>query len=300
MRIDVRWGSATHPGCVRTQNQDATLAGPSLFVVADGMGGHAAGDVASGLAVAALAGLGADTSLHPQQVIDGVRSANDEIRSAAVLDPSRENMGTTVAGVALVDSDRAARLLVFNLGDSRVYRWHLGALTLVTNDHSLVGEMVQRGELTSGEARTHPRRNVVTRALGIDAQPQVDSWLIDPVPGDRYLICSDGLTNEVGNEELSVALGAGDGPQSISDGLLKAALDRGARDNVSVVVLEVVKIETDGGEDAEDTNPRLALDTDVTLEPVHLRELAGGLVDVVPSSIGEGRKRDDIVRTDRR
>jgi len=270
MAIRARWGSVTHTGCVRDLNQDATLTGPTIFAVADGMGGHAAGEVASAIVVGALADAGASGPLTDETLLDAIHGANQLIRTNAEIDPSKEGMGTTAAGVALLEAE-ADRVLVFNVGDSRVYRSRRGgAVEQVSNDHSVVGELVRAGQLDPADARHHRARNVITRALGLDAVVDVDTWTFDARATERFLICSDGLTNEVDEQEMAAALQAPSDPQVVADELLQLALDRGARDNVSVVVVEITEV-TAGASDAEvDTNPRLvaeAIDA-VPLAPV--------------------------------
>jgi protein phosphatase len=257
--IEVRWGSATHAGCVRTQNQDATLCGPELFVVADGMGGHAAGDVASGIAISELSATGDQHPICADDVIASIRRANRTIFEAAAADPTRAHMGTTVAGVALV---RDHRVLVFNVGDSRVYRWHEASLRQVSSDHSVIGELLAAGEIGAEDAGAHPQRHVVTRALGVSTDVDIDSWILEAIPGDRFLVCSDGLTNEITDAELTAwVAGSGADPQRAVEALLHAALDRGARDNVSILLVEIagVDVAADATEANEDTNPRLVV-----------------------------------------
>ena len=293
MAIEVRWGSASHAGCVRTHNQDATLCGPDLFVVADGMGGHAAGDVASAIAVSELAALGARQPIREDQVVAGVERANEAILAAASADEARAHMGTTIAGVVLVRRHSSDHVLVFNVGDSRVYRWHDGSLRQVTTDHSVVGELLAAGELSVDAAQSHPQRHVVTRALGVTDTPDIDTWTFDAVTGDRFLVCSDGLTNEVADAELAQVVGQGGGdPQSVAEDLLQAALDRGARDNVSVVLVEITRVEHAGGQGGidDDTNPKLVIDS-LTEEPNsgsvsetdHVAPDTGGVITSVPS-----------------
>lgn len=274
MSTELRWGAGTHVGCVRSVNQDAYLAGPNLFVVADGMGGHAAGEVASSLAVAHLAAAADHEPLSEADVVAAVVGADAEIKAVADVDEAKRGMGTTVAGVALVRTGAFDEVLVFNVGDSRAYRHRAGELVQVSQDHSVVGEMVRSGELTPEEARAHPSRNIVTRVLGVadaadvelghrDATGAVvvDRWRFEAVEGDRYLVCSDGLTNELSEAEIAAVLTARAGdPQAAVGELLETALDRGARDNVSVVVVEVVGASSTPGTDADDTNPRLRLD----------------------------------------
>ena len=255
MALDMRWGAVTHVGCVRKLNQDATLAGPTLFVVADGMGGHAAGEVASALAIAHLAEIGGPGPLHKSDIVEALRSLNADIRRQAEIFEDKAGMGTTVVGLAVVDDHGAERLCAFNVGDSRAYRLHHGILKQVSVDHSLVGELVLAGNISKEEAKSHPSRNVVTRALGADDGVDPDLWVIEPVAGDRFLLCSDGLTNEVDDEAIATALGALADPQAVVDQLLAAALSNGARDNVSVVIIEVVGVNDAHANVDEDTNP---------------------------------------------
>lgn len=256
MVIDVRWGSATHQGRVRDHNEDAVLAGPDVFAVADGMGGHAAGEVASALAVARLAELG---RLHEADdpaalVVGALERLNDEIRRRAVRDGTG-GMGTTVAGLARVDGPR---VLVFNLGDSRVYLLRDGQLHQLTEDHSLVGDMVRAGELTEAEARRHPHRNVVTRALGVEPTVEATVTLVEARVGDCFLVASDGLFNEVPTAQISDLLSTPGPVERRARTLLDAALFRGGRDNISVVVVAVAGTQASDGLEV-DTSPSPAV-----------------------------------------
>jgi protein phosphatase len=257
MSIAVRWASATHVGCVRSLNQDAVLAGPSVFAVADGMGGHAAGEVASAIAIAHLAQLPA--ACLESDVLAALSDANSRIRAEGYPGSGREGMGTTVAGLALAREDGIDRVLVFNVGDSRTYQFDQSGLRQVSTDHSLVAEMVSAGELTAADARTHSARNVVTRALGIDVDVDVDRWWLPTRPHDRFLLCSDGLTNEVDEEEIADVMQREAEPQAVVDALLRLALDAGARDNVSVVLVQIEHVLAGGSELDDDTNPKLVI-----------------------------------------
>lgn len=231
-------GSRTHVGRVRSGNEDALIAEGGVYVVADGMGGHAAGEVASGIVVDAFRDLVGRTDTHPEEVRQRLEVANRRIRAAVVEDSSRAGMGTTAAGVVLVHTGGTAHWAVVNIGDSRVYR-ALGGTTLrrVTVDHSEVQELQDAGLITAEEARTHPLRNVVTRSLGGHDLPKVDLWVLPPASDERFLICSDGLTNELTDDELAdVVLGGAD-PQQMADDLIERALAAGGRDNISVIVV---------------------------------------------------------------
>lgn len=240
---------------MRSVNQDAVLAGPELFVVADGMGGHAAGDVASSIAIATIAAAADDGGgLTTGAVLRVVEQANLKILEAANEGEQRDGMGTTVALVARCIDRGAETLLVANVGDSRVYEWSSGGLTQLSVDHSVVGELLAAGDLTADEARTHPERHTITRALGLVPGMDVEWRTRIPVPGARYLVCSDGLTNEVEDVELADLLGAGHEAAVDAQALLDLALDRGARDNVSVVIVDVGEVQpwTGPGGDAPD------------------------------------------------
>lgn len=242
MTVSFRWGAATHEGTVRDQNEDAFAAQEGLFLVADGMGGHQAGEVAAALAIAALTEhLGEITDID--DVVALVRRANDHILDESRNDHSRQGMGTTLTGLVLihpVDGDEPV-LGVVNVGDSRTYRLRHGELRRLTVDHSYVQELVTDGLITADEARFHPRRNIVTRALGIEDPLDVDGWTLPAVRGDRFLICSDGLVDEVPEPEIrDVVTGVAD-PQQAAEQLVDMALRHGGRDNVTVVVVDVAE-----------------------------------------------------------
>ncbi len=229
------WGSATDRGRVRRLNEDSVLAYPPVFVVADGMGGHAAGDVASRIAVEEFAGLAGRATVTADDVHECVGRISQRIRGSV----GERSAGTTVAGVADASSGEGSYWLVFNIGDSRVYRWATGALEQISVDHSVVQELVDRGEISSSEAGSHPDRHVITRALGTDLEPEPDYWLLPAGPADRILICSDGLTAELADDDLSVILASVQDPQNAAIALVDLAVRRGGRDNVSAVVVDV-------------------------------------------------------------
>jgi protein phosphatase len=242
--LTLRWGSATDVGRVRTLNEDSMLAVPGLFVVADGMGGHAAGEVASQLAVAEFARLAEQAPVRAEDVTEAVRLANEHILIAGAERGDRHGMGTTLTGVGVVGSERGEELAVFNVGDSRVYQLTAGQLHQLTVDHSAVQELVDAGRLTARAARTHPRRNVVTRSLGTDPGPAPDVWLMQPVTGDRFLVCSDGLTGELEDADIAALLAGNPDPQAAADQLVHQAVAAGGHDNVTAVVLDVVEVVT--------------------------------------------------------
>ena len=240
----LRHGTATHTGMVRTVNQDTSLVAEPLFAVADGMGGHAAGEVASQVAVEALR-LNAEPSA--EGLIHAIRVANRAVWEKSAAEPSMRGMGTTLCAVVLVRDERAEVddvVVVANVGDSRVYVFHDGELEQITEDHSLVEDLVREGRLTAQEAKSHPQRNVVTRVLGIEEDVEVDSWEIVPYVGDRFLLCSDGLFNEVDEARIAATLRRIDDPDEAAAELVRLANEGGGKDNITVVLVDVVD---DGG-----------------------------------------------------
>jgi protein phosphatase len=243
----VSWGAASETGPVRSLNEDSLLARPPVFVVADGMGGHAAGEVASRLAVEEFARLAEPTprpsaaAVRPvprDDVLNALARANAAIVDAG-RDQSRRGMGTTVVGLALVDDDGRERWLGFNVGDSRLYRYHGGRLVQVSVDHTEVQELVAAGLVPAESSRNHPRHHVLTRALGMDPAPAVDCWMFAPEPGQRLLLCSDGLAGELTDDRIADLLGSGGEPPVVAQRLVSAAVEAGGRDNVTVVVVDV-------------------------------------------------------------
>jgi len=234
-------------------NQDALLAEPPLFVVADGMGGHAAGEVASQLTLATLhEALQGDGEPSRAKVEHAIEAANGTVLQRSNDEIELRGMGTTLTGVVLVRDGDEQQLMVFNVGDSRTYLLHGGRLEQVTRDHSYVEELVQLGELTPEQARVHPHRNVVTRAIGIEPAIVPDVWERALTIGDRYLICSDGLVNEVDDPTIAEILRATPDPQRAADELLTLANDFGGRDNIAIIVVDVVEaaesLVSDGGQ----------------------------------------------------
>lgn len=249
--IRFSYGAATSVGRVRPVNEDSYLAVPPLFVVADGMGGHGSGDLASRIAVEEMRACVALRPLFTEAVLTALEHANQHI----IERDNANRMGTTATGLAGLESAGGDHLMVFNIGDSRVYRLSGQRLEQLTVDHSEVQELVLAGLITREQARTHPRRNVVTRALGSDSGRLADHWLLPPVRGDRYLICSDGLFGELPDEAILPLLAAGS-PQQAAETLVGAANDAGGRDNVTVVVVDIDS-DDDGADEA--TLPREAL-----------------------------------------
>jgi len=240
--LTLKWGSASDVGRIRRLNEDSYLVAPSLFVVADGMGGHAAGEVASELAIAELRTLADQTTISAEDITAGLWRANERILKAGAARYDQFGMGTTVTGLAVVSAAGADHWAVFNVGDSRVYRFAGGILGQLTVDHSEVEELVAAGYLLREEARNHPRRNVVTRSLGSDPAPVPDIWVLPPRVGDRFVICSDGLTTEVEDADIARVMFDGDDPQRAADELVRRANESGGRDNVTVIVVHLVAV----------------------------------------------------------
>ncbi|MEM7141406.1 MAG: Stp1/IreP family PP2C-type Ser/Thr phosphatase [Actinomycetota bacterium] len=236
--IEFRWGTATDVGQVRQANQDQLLTAPPVFVVADGMGGHNGGEVASAIAVDEMAK--AEGVASVDDLIEAVQVANREIVDRSKIEPELRGMGTTmVAFVGMMVGDKQ-RIGVANVGDSRLYRAEAEELVQLTEDHTLVEALVRDGRLTPEEALTHPQRNIVTRALGIDEKVLVDTWELGPVVGDRYVLCSDGLFNELREADILEVLHRVDDAGEAAVELVTGAVTAGGRDNVTVVVVDVV------------------------------------------------------------
>lgn len=236
------WGAATDTGRVRSENEDAFVAEPLIFGVADGMGGHQAGEVASAIAAATLRDRLSNGAPSVDVAVATVVEANAAIFQGAHSNPAQRGMGTTLtAMVVLAETAGQRRLAVLNVGDSRTYVLRGGRLRRVSIDHSYVQELVSTGHITEFEARSHPRRNIVTRALGIEPHVRVDTWVLPFVQGDRYVLCSDGLVDEVDDLEIAQLLVTNPGPQAAAEALVAAANAHGGRDNVTVVVVDVLE-----------------------------------------------------------
>jgi serine/threonine protein phosphatase PrpC len=235
----LRSGSASDVGRVRSVNEDLALESMTLFAVADGMGGHAGGEVAARTAIDALQ---REFGLHQsaEGLTGAVRQANVAVWERSQEDTDLRGMGTTLTAAALVGTPDGDRLVMANVGDSRSYRLHDGRLIQLSHDHSVAEELVDRGELSEAEAAIHPHRHILTRALGVSSDVDVDVWEMTPESGDRYLLCSDGLTNEVPESQITDVLTSVPDPQEAADKLVRLANESGGNDNITVVVLDVV------------------------------------------------------------
>jgi len=240
---ELRWGAATHEGRMRAQNEDHHFAGEGLFVVADGMGGHLAGEVASEIAVDRLRhNLPPEDENSLDDVVAAITEANTEIYDGSLHNPDQAGMGTTITAIAVVEDHHDGQVFgIANVGDSRSYVMRHGRLRQVTIDHSFVQELVAEGAISREEARHHPRRNIVTRALGIEPAVRVDSWTMPIFQGDRFVLCSDGLVDEVADADIAAVLLEHPDPGDAAQALVDAANEAGGRDNITVVVVDVLE-----------------------------------------------------------
>jgi PPM family protein phosphatase len=233
--------ASSHIGKIRASNQDSGSVGRNLFVVADGMGGHAGGDVASALAVQHLFGLDRtyDSVEDAREVLfRGVLEAGADLTSAVEEHPELTGMGTTVSAMIRVKS----QMVIAHIGDSRIYRLREGVLEQITADHTFVQRLVDSGRITPEEAAVHPRRSVLMRVLGdVDADPEVDTHIVDTLPGDRWLLCSDGLSGYVSERDIAETLLTVDDVELAAHKLITQSLSEGAPDNVTVVIVRVAE-----------------------------------------------------------
>lgn len=233
--MNVVVGASSDVGLVREANEDSYLIERPLFAVADGMGGHLAGDVASSTAVRVISEkAGAASASNPNSLAQILVDANAVIYEKANSDSALRGMGTTCT-LVLVDETRA---LIAHVGDSRAYRFRGGNLEQLTEDHTLVSRMVREGKIPADEAQHHPQRSIITRALGVDSEVEVDLLNIDLDVGDRLLICSDGLSSLVGDDTIQEALQETLDPQDAAEALITLAKEAGGDDNITVLILE--------------------------------------------------------------
>ena len=249
MSIALRYAARSDVGLVRSNNQDSGFAGPHLLVVADGMGGHAGGDVASSLAIAHLAPL--DDEAHgPDSAVDAVGAALQEAQ-VALMDRAREETGLAGMGTTVTALLRAGnKLVMVHIGDSRAYLLRDGELVQVTTDHTFVQYLVSTGRITQEEAEHHPQRSVIMRVLGDhDTDPVPDISVREARAGDRWLLCSDGLSGVVSHDTIAETLRGVVDPDACTEALVELALRGGAPDNVTVVVGDVIDVDSlpDGG-----------------------------------------------------
>ncbi len=261
MRVG-RQAALSDPGRRRRRNEDAYVVQPPLFAIADGMGGAQAGEVASRLAAAALEEGSSGSGDGRERVEALVQEANRRVYKRSSEDPDASGMGTTITA-ALVD---AGVVWIGHVGDSRAYLLRDGALQQLTEDHSLVAELVRSGRLSAEEAQTHPQRSVITRAVGTDADVDVDTFPIEPRPGDVFLLCSDGLTDMIDDGTIAgIVQEHRDDLEAAARTLVAAANRGGGEDNITVVVFDVAEGGAEADEDATARLPAVDADDEDTL-----------------------------------
>lgn len=240
----------TDTGQQRRVNEDSFHARAPLFVVADGMGGAQAGEVASRTAVEMVPdGVAAGKGTPAERLADAVRQANSRIHELSISDDERAGMGTTLTAAYVGEKD----VTLAHVGDSRCYRWRDGRLERLTDDHSLVEEMVRQGRLTPEEAAVHPQRSIITRALGPEDVVEPDTITVPSRGGDLFLLCSDGLTSMIGEDEIAAILESSDDIEAIGRALVDRANDAGGRDNITVVLFRLEGVGTTAEEEVEAT-----------------------------------------------
>lgn len=288
----VRAGGSTHVGQIRSLNEDSFLIldTADLYAVADGMGGHQGGEVASAMAVELLERHAGAPSL--ENLKQAARLGNRAIFEQAGGDAGLRGMGTTLCAVRVVPGPEGDEIAWINVGDSRVYLYRDDALLQLSRDHSLVEDLLRDGQLTPDEAAVHPKRNIITRALGIDVDVDVDGATVIPFNGDRFVLCSDGLFGEVSDDQIAAVLRRLADPTEAADELVRLANESGGRDNITVVVVEVV----------DDDGRAAAAAAAMAAEQARLAEreaerAAGGDVDDEPDTVPVD---DEIVFADRR
>ncbi|MUK03633.1 SpoIIE family protein phosphatase [Vibrio cholerae] len=244
--LRLSYGFATDRGLRRELNEDSLIASEPIFAVADGMGGHEAGEIASGICVRTLGGSPIIGRHLPEfsaaDLEELIEDADHEIRRQ-----TGGQAGTTLTGVVLVQEAGMPYWLFFNVGDSRTYRLSQGQFGQISVDHSEVQELVDVGTISAEQARTHPRRHVVTRALGTGDDAEADFWLMPVEEGDRILVCSDGLSGEVSDDGIYAVMSSVQDPQQACEDLVEATLRSGARDNVTLIVVDATGV----GEEAD-------------------------------------------------
>ena len=234
-----KWGAATHVGNVRISNQDKYGITSNLMAVADGMGGHNGGEVAAEIAVTTLTASSGFQSINEFAYL--VQKAHHLIQARAHENINLDGMGTTLCALSEINTKESSqRIGAVNVGDSRIYLFANNVLHQVSIDHSLVQELIDSGKISEIEAKSHPHRNVITRSLGHQPIIEVDAWEIDLIIGDRYLLCSDGLTNEISDTEIAEILSTKSDPQQAADQLIQSALENEGLDNVTAIVADVL------------------------------------------------------------
>lgn len=236
VEVELSWNAVSHVGKRRETNQDSYVTVPPVFAVADGMGGHSAGEIASAAVVRRLAELGGSETVTDADIDAVLTDAVEDIELDA--GDTELGAGTTVTGVCF-GTDEEPTWRVFNIGDSRVYQYFKGALTQVTVDHSVVQHLLDTGAITAEEAEVHPHANVITRAVGFNEDPVPDYTSLALIPGQRLLICSDGLMKEITDIGIQHFLATEDTAEDAAERLVEKAVGNMGRDNVTVIVIDV-------------------------------------------------------------
>jgi len=268
--IKATCGAATHVGQVRDGNEDNFVTIEGLYFVADGMGGHSAGEIASEIAVRILQEVYTDSKVRvssPGLLADAISTANTAIFMEAMHDASKTGMGTTLTGLAVTNASDN-QIVVANVGDSRTYLWRHGELRQVTKDHSHVQTLVDRGAITRAEARVHFQRNIVLRAMGIESWVDIDTFPMTVEDGDRFIMCSDGLVDEADDDEIETEIRLSTSVQDLADRLVELANHNGGRDNITVVVVDFAV-----SDEVEDTSSEV-IDAPPVVEPPTVAEPA--------------------------
>ena len=254
--VDLHHGAASEIGHVRKVNEDSFLVAPPVFVVADGMGGHSGGDVASRIVVEEFARL-AEEGYDPRRGAEHVAGALSRAQARIVEfaeaqrgEHPRWHAGTTCVAAVLVEDEGSTKWLLTNLGDSRIYSFNDGELSQISVDHSVVQELIEAGEITTLEAATHPERHVITRALGSSEGVRPDFFLLPLTAAERLLLCSDGITGLIDDATIADILDRVDDPRDAADALVQAALDAGGLDNATALVVDVVGLVHDARYDS--------------------------------------------------
>jgi serine/threonine protein phosphatase PrpC len=296
----VRVGARTDVGRVRERNEDSYLVQDPLYVVADGMGGHRGGDVASSMILESLEGVELPPDDLLASLVEEIKKANVEVLRRGESDKDLHGMGTTLTAF-LTDDDRA---YVAHVGDSRAYLLRDGAIQRLTRDHTLVERMVEQGRLRPDQARDHPQQNILTRVLGVEDDVEVDDLTLEPIqPGDRVLLCTDGLTHMVDDEEIEQILKDEADPQAACDLLVEAALAAGGEDNITVLVLDIEEGDPStaaevgrGSRGQSQPNPALAATSPPRADTIVQRPIEAGAGDEREEPHRRGRIRRWILR----
>ncbi|MFE7846496.1 PP2C family protein-serine/threonine phosphatase [Microbacterium sp. NPDC057407] len=252
--LKLSWAAVTDTGRRREVNQDAVFAAFPLFVVADGMGGHVGGEIASASTIDRLKPLAESGAVTPKAIEKALAKAVKDI--AAHPEATDDGTGTTLTGVYLDTSGDAAHWVTLNIGDSRVYLVRDGSIIQITTDHSVVQELIASGRLSPEEAENHPYGNVITRAVGPSEGVTPDYVRLDVARGDRFVICSDGLTKELTDYGIRHFLDENPDPADAVQAMLDAALENGGRDNITIIVLDVGDGDVHDDDINDDTAPR--------------------------------------------